>query len=117
MRIVLEELHYLLVGELVVDFDETIALLQVLQEFVCRNLIHGSQRLHAAKNFFLRNFDVLFLRNPLHEKREFQAVFRIANRGGINGVLFFLNRLARNTALGVLVSKLAEVTVTDDTIQ
>ena len=40
LRIVLQKFHDLFVRELVVDFDEAVALLQVLEKFVRRDLIN-----------------------------------------------------------------------------
>ena len=66
--VVLKKLHDLLVGDLVVDFHEAVAFLQVFQEFVGSDLVHRRQGLNALEDFLLRHLDVFLLGDALNEK-------------------------------------------------
>lgn len=51
--ILFEKIHHLGVHDLVIDFDQAIALLKVLEELFRRDLIHACQRLNALEDFLL----------------------------------------------------------------
>ena len=101
--VLLKQVQHLLVHDLIKDLNQSVALLQVLEELRRRYLVSRRQLCHALSNLFLRHLDVLLFSNLLQKKGNFDAFFGTLGGGRINLLLLLFDRVARDAAFGILL--------------